>query len=113
MCGFFDTRVHRHPPKFIIMVDSKVEKNDKSFRGRVAEWSKALVLGTSHFYGVGSNPTPAIFFLLPNILAKFGANMTITVLHFCPPSSLSIFSSLFVFLLPLCLYSLPLSFSFM
>ena len=48
------------------MVDSKVQKNDlqcrKYFRGRVAEWSKALVLGTSHFDGVGSNPTPAIFF---------------------------------------------------
>ena len=25
--------------------------------GRMAEWSKALVLGTSHFGGVGSNPT--------------------------------------------------------
>ena len=30
--------------------------------GSVAEWSKALVLGTSHFDGVGSNPTTAIFF---------------------------------------------------
>ena len=28
----------------------------------MAEWSKALVLGTSHFGGVGSNPTPVIFF---------------------------------------------------
>ena len=28
-------------------------------RGSVAEWSKALVLGTSHFDGVGSNPTAA------------------------------------------------------
>ena len=28
-------------------------------QGSVAEWSKALVLGTSHFYGVGSNPTAA------------------------------------------------------
>ena len=28
--------------------------------GSVAEWSKALVLGTSHFDGVGSNPTAAI-----------------------------------------------------
>ena len=27
--------------------------------GSVAEWSKALVLGTSHFDGVGSNPTAA------------------------------------------------------
>ena len=26
-------------------------------QGSVAEWSKALVLGTSHFGGVGSNPT--------------------------------------------------------
>ena len=30
--------------------------------GSVAEWSKALVLGTSHFDGVGSNPTAAKFF---------------------------------------------------
>ena len=28
--------------------------------GSVAEWSKALVLGTSLFGGVGSNPTTAI-----------------------------------------------------
>ena len=28
-----------------------------SVQGSVAEWSKALVLGTSHFGGVGSNPT--------------------------------------------------------
>ena len=32
--------------------------------GSVAEWSKALVLGTSHFDGVGSNPTTAIFYNL-------------------------------------------------
>ena len=29
-------------------------------QGSVAEWSKALVLGTSHFGGVGSNPTTII-----------------------------------------------------
>ena len=28
----------------------------------MAEWSKALVLGTSLFGGVGSNPTPVMFF---------------------------------------------------
>ena len=28
--------------------------------GSVAEWSKALVSGTSHFEGVGSNPTAAM-----------------------------------------------------
>ena len=32
--------------------------------GSVAEWSKALVLGTSHFDGVGSNPTTATSFFL-------------------------------------------------
>ena len=32
--------------------------------GSVAEWSKALVLGTSLFGGVGSNPTAAICFFL-------------------------------------------------
>ena len=37
--------------------------------GRVAERSKALVLGTSHFDDVGSNPTPAIsFFLLTSFI---------------------------------------------
>ena len=30
----------------------------------MAEWSKALVLGTSLFGGVGSNPTAAISILL-------------------------------------------------
>ena len=29
-------------------------------QGRMAEWSKALVLGTSHFGGAGSNPVPVI-----------------------------------------------------
>ena len=28
--------------------------------GKTAEWSKALVLGTSHFGGAGSNPVPVI-----------------------------------------------------
>ena len=28
------------------------------YQGRMAEWSKALVLGTSHFGGAGSNPVP-------------------------------------------------------
>ena len=32
----------------------------KTKEGRMAEWSKALVLGTSHFGGMGSNPTPVI-----------------------------------------------------
>jgi hypothetical protein len=30
-----------------------------TLHGSVAEWSKALVLGTSLFGGVGSNPTTA------------------------------------------------------
>ena len=32
----------------------------------MAEWSKALVLGTSHFCGVGSNPTLVNFFFFVN-----------------------------------------------
>ena len=36
----------------------------KGIDGSVAEWSKALVLGTSLFGGVGSNPTAAICFFL-------------------------------------------------
>ena len=41
-------------------MDSLTRPDGKSFLqrlGSVAEWSKALVLGTSHFGGVGSNPT--------------------------------------------------------
>ena len=34
-----------------------------SASGSVAERSKALVLGTSHFDGVGSNPTTASIFI--------------------------------------------------
>ena len=57
--------------------------------GSVAEWSKALVLGTSHFDGVGSNPTAAnIFFFSPFFFAlsfefsrliKFGSLLTLRV----------------------------------
>ena len=32
-----------------------------AYDGWMAEWSKALVLGTSLFGGVGSNPTPVTF----------------------------------------------------
>ena len=38
-------------------------KNVLYVEGSVAEWSKALVLGTSLFGGVGSNPAAAITFL--------------------------------------------------
>ena len=34
----------------------------QSIMGSVAEWSKALVLGTSLFGGVGLNPTAANYF---------------------------------------------------
>ena len=33
-------------------------------QGRMAEWSKALVLGTSHYGGAGSNPAPVNGFLV-------------------------------------------------
>ena len=54
----------------------------------MAEWSKALVLGTSHFDGVGSNPTAAKFFLFSFFFAlsfefsrliKFGSLLTLRV----------------------------------
>ena len=38
---------------------SSLIKKELGAIGSVAEWSKALVLGTSHFDGVGSNPTAA------------------------------------------------------
>ena len=44
----------------------------------MAEWSKALVLGTSHFDGVGSNPTAAkenfcnkLYFFYVNLLIEY------------------------------------------
>ena len=36
-------------------------RSDSTQSGWLAEWSKALVLGTSLFGGVGSNPTPVTF----------------------------------------------------
>ena len=41
-----------------------------SVGGSVAEWSKVLVLGTSHFDGVGSNSTAARFCLLRKVNAS-------------------------------------------
>ena len=35
--------------------------NHTQIQGRMAEWSKALVLGTSHYGGAGSNPAPVIW----------------------------------------------------
>ena len=46
-----------------------------SMSGSMAEWSKALVLGTSLFGGVGSNPTAAKF-------------------HFCIMRTLVVYSSI-------------------
>ena len=45
-------------------------------QGSVAEWSKALVLGTSHFGGVGSNPTT-----IKRVFGEFGRNMTQKTRH--------------------------------
>lgn len=39
--------------------------------GSVAEWSKALDLGSSHFDGVGSNPTAAKLFCRRGTAAPF------------------------------------------
>jgi hypothetical protein len=40
--------------------------------GSVAEWSKALVLGTSLLGGVGSNPTAATSFFLTFLIESVG-----------------------------------------
>ena len=40
------------------VLDFKVLNVLRSIHGRMAEWSKALVLGTSHYGGAGSNPAP-------------------------------------------------------
>ena len=42
--------------------------------GRMAEWSKALVLGTSHFGGVGSNPTT-----IKRVFGQFGTKNFVTM----------------------------------
>ena len=44
-------------------IQSTHEIPGQTFSGRMAERSKALVLGTSHFGGAGSNPAPVIYTL--------------------------------------------------
>ena len=66
--------------------------------GWMAEWSKALVLGTSLFGGVGSNPTPVIFaersihwtWGISSIgrvrrSQRRGTGIETRILHFCTP----------------------------
>ena len=43
-------------------------------QGSVAEWSKALVLGTSHFGGVGSNPTT-----IKRVFGQFATKKCVTM----------------------------------
>ena len=62
-------RMARLFPKAGIVFEDfwKLIVEEMSFRipyGSVAEWSKALVLGTSQFDDVGSNPTPASCYFL-------------------------------------------------
>ncbi len=49
----FSTGLESHNPSILT--------NVRKYGGSVAEWSKALVLGTSLQGGVGSNPTTASF----------------------------------------------------
>ena len=53
-------------------------------QGSVAEWSKALVLGTSHFGGVGSNPTTIKLF-------TFRRNVSLVCYQFCGVNGLSFY----------------------
>ena len=50
--------IHKHIQSYYLEIEVI------SMCDRMAEWSKALVLGTSHFGGVGSNPTPVIFYAI-------------------------------------------------
>ena len=45
----------------------------------MAEWSKALVLGTNHICGVGSNPTAANFLLFHFYF--FMADWNLLIIH--------------------------------
>ncbi len=53
-------------------------------QGRLAEWTKALVLGTSHFGGVGSSPTPVI--LLTFLYKVLFSLILSTCTWYLPPS---------------------------
>ena len=65
--GSDTTPVLQHCYKLTILLATKRCENNKhhtfnclDYIGRMAEWSKARVSGTSHFDGVGSNQTPVI-----------------------------------------------------
>ena len=62
--GWNPTLVILHCYKLTVLFGKKQFENNRQhsfncivFIGRMAEWSKVLVSGTSHFDGVGSNPT--------------------------------------------------------
>ena len=59
----------------VVLVKTRLY-NDFSIQGSVAEWSKALVLGTSHFDGVGSNPTAATFFFFQIFVVELSSFST-------------------------------------
>ena len=65
--GSDTTPVMLHCYKLTTLLATKQFENNKhhtfnclDYIGRMAEWSKALVSGTSHFDIVGSNPTPVM-----------------------------------------------------
>ena len=65
--GSDTTPVMLHCYKLTILLATKQFENNKhhtfnciDYIGRMAEWSKALLSGTSHFDGVVSNPTPVM-----------------------------------------------------
>ena len=50
--------------------------------GRVAEWSKALDLGSSHFDGAGSNPVSANIFNYVFFVSKSVSNKSVLKINF-------------------------------
>ena len=65
--GWNPTAVMPHCYKLKVFICQKQFENNKQdtfncidYIGRISEWSKALVSGTSRFDGVGLNPTPVM-----------------------------------------------------
>ena len=54
----------------------------------MAEWSKALVLGTSLFGGVGSNPTPVTIFANPTWVSVVSSVVRIPAFQAGGPGSI-------------------------
>ena len=78
----YNTYWGNHRDTFVklgIKLSFNLDSCKHNVQGSVAEWSKALVLGTSHFGGVGSNPTTirsSLLFLQPTCAFTLSNNQS-------------------------------------